>query len=234
MVALGSLPSQPASGTDRHRFVRQGLWHANRIALLRRGAAGWPASVRREQVVRGFVRAQLCRDLQPAGRHHAVRQLFWRRRFELEPDRARHGAGGLARHAADHSLRRAVRSRLFLCRGRSRGLHVVGGKTGRRRTAARRGLQLLERAAVDGARPGQRTFADFRRRSSTTRLGRCAHEIRHQYLSAAKARTLLGWRPLFSLQQGLQRTIDWYKDFLEQTPSWPTHTFAADLVAKSA
>jgi CDP-glucose 4,6-dehydratase len=40
------------------------------------------------------------------------------------------------------------------------------------------------------------------------------NEIRHQYLSAAKARNILGWRPLFTLEEGLQRTIDWYKDFL--------------------
>lgn len=48
-----------------------------------------------------------------------------------------------------------------------------------------------------------------------TVLNNASHEIRHQYLSAAKARRLLNWRPLFSLEQGLQRTIDWYKNFLE-------------------
>jgi len=41
-----------------------------------------------------------------------------------------------------------------------------------------------------------------------------SHEIRHQYLSAAKARTQLGWSPLFDLREGLTRTIDWYKGFL--------------------
>lgn len=40
------------------------------------------------------------------------------------------------------------------------------------------------------------------------------NEIRHQYLSAAKAREQLQWSPLFSLEQGLQRTIGWYRDFL--------------------
>jgi CDP-glucose 4,6-dehydratase len=42
-----------------------------------------------------------------------------------------------------------------------------------------------------------------------------SNEIRHQYLSAEKARTLLGWTPLFTLEQGLDKTITWYKDFLE-------------------
>ncbi len=43
---------------------------------------------------------------------------------------------------------------------------------------------------------------------------RACHEIRHQYLSAAKARRLLAWQPLFTLTQGLQRTIPWYRSYL--------------------
>jgi CDP-glucose 4,6-dehydratase len=39
------------------------------------------------------------------------------------------------------------------------------------------------------------------------------NEIRHQYLSAAKARARLGWAPLFDLDTGLGRTIGWYKEF---------------------
>jgi CDP-glucose 4,6-dehydratase len=41
------------------------------------------------------------------------------------------------------------------------------------------------------------------------------NEIRHQYLSAAKAREQLNWKPQFSLDEGLARTIDWYQDFLQ-------------------
>jgi CDP-glucose 4,6-dehydratase len=40
------------------------------------------------------------------------------------------------------------------------------------------------------------------------------NEIRHQYLSAEKARRLLGWGPLFTLDEGLRMTIEWYKEFL--------------------
>lgn len=40
------------------------------------------------------------------------------------------------------------------------------------------------------------------------------NEIRHQYLSALKARQVLEWQPLFALDEGLVRTIQWYKSFL--------------------
>ena len=40
-------------------------------------------------------------------------------------------------------------------------------------------------------------------------------EIRHQYLSAQKARKMLGWSPLFTLDQGLERTIEWYRNALQ-------------------
>lgn len=44
-----------------------------------------------------------------------------------------------------------------------------------------------------------------------------AGEIRDQYLSAAKARRLLGWRATYTLQKGLAETIDWYRAFLGGT-----------------
>ena len=43
-----------------------------------------------------------------------------------------------------------------------------------------------------------------------------SNEIRHQYLSAEKARRVLGWQPLFTLDSGLDRTIKWYREFLRQ------------------
>jgi CDP-glucose 4,6-dehydratase len=44
-------------------------------------------------------------------------------------------------------------------------------------------------------------------------LNEANNEIRHQYLSAEKARKILSWKPLFNLDQGLAMTIDWYKNF---------------------
>ncbi len=43
-----------------------------------------------------------------------------------------------------------------------------------------------------------------------------SNEIKHQYLSAAKARRKLGWKPLYSMEEGMARTFQWYRDFLKQ------------------
>jgi CDP-glucose 4,6-dehydratase len=41
-----------------------------------------------------------------------------------------------------------------------------------------------------------------------------AHEIRHQYLSADKARRLLGWHPRYEMEAALAETIAWYRAYL--------------------
>ena len=46
--------------------------------------------------------------------------------------------------------------------------------------------------------------------------GEAVHEIREQYLSAEKARTVLGWTPEFAFDEGLRRTIDWYRGVLKE------------------
>jgi nucleoside-diphosphate-sugar epimerase len=45
-------------------------------------------------------------------------------------------------------------------------------------------------------------------------LNRATHEIRHQYLSAAKAKAALRWEALYTLDEGLRRTVAWYHHFL--------------------
>jgi CDP-glucose 4,6-dehydratase len=42
-------------------------------------------------------------------------------------------------------------------------------------------------------------------------LGTASHEIDHQYLSAAKARRVLDWRPRYSLEEALAETVEWYR-----------------------
>ena len=44
-------------------------------------------------------------------------------------------------------------------------------------------------------------------------LSDAPNEIPHQYLSAEKARTDLGWTSAYTLEQGLAETIAWYRDY---------------------
>jgi CDP-glucose 4,6-dehydratase len=43
--------------------------------------------------------------------------------------------------------------------------------------------------------------------------GQATNEIRDQFLTAAKARSVLGWEPRFDIEDGMERTIDWYRAF---------------------
>jgi CDP-glucose 4,6-dehydratase len=47
-------------------------------------------------------------------------------------------------------------------------------------------------------------------------LGRNDGEIPAQYLDATKAREVLAWKPAFTLEDGLSRTIAWYRENLER------------------
>ncbi|KRE99449.1 sugar dehydratase [Paenibacillus sp. Soil766] len=44
-------------------------------------------------------------------------------------------------------------------------------------------------------------------------LNLATNEPQRQYLSAKKARDLLGWKPIFDFDTGLIRTINWYKEY---------------------
>ena len=45
-------------------------------------------------------------------------------------------------------------------------------------------------------------------------MNEASNEIRRQSLDASRARRMLNWTPLFTLEQGLARTIRWYREFL--------------------
>ncbi|WP_195431201.1 GDP-mannose 4,6-dehydratase [Clostridium sp. D46t1_190503_E9] len=47
-------------------------------------------------------------------------------------------------------------------------------------------------------------------------LNQGSNEIIHQYLSAKKARTVLGWSPKYTIDEGLSKTVEWYKDFFKK------------------
>lgn len=48
-------------------------------------------------------------------------------------------------------------------------------------------------------------------------LNEASHEIREQYLDCSKAKQMLGWRPKFTIDEGLQETTAWYRNWLENT-----------------
>jgi CDP-glucose 4,6-dehydratase len=47
-------------------------------------------------------------------------------------------------------------------------------------------------------------------------LNEAKEEIRDQSLDSKKAKQILGWQPIFSLEEGLQRTIDWYTRYFQE------------------
>jgi CDP-glucose 4,6-dehydratase len=69
-------------------------------------------------------------------------------------------------------------------------------------------LQLSVREMVEHILSIMGEKPDFDVRNEAT------NEIPHQYLSAKRAREQLGWHPLFSLEDGLKRTVNWYEEFV--------------------
>jgi CDP-glucose 4,6-dehydratase len=61
-------------------------------------------------------------------------------------------------------------------------------------------VALLQKAAGTDLEPDVRATA--------------TNEIDRQFLSAAKARRVLGWRPRYSIDDALRKTIDWYREHL--------------------
>jgi CDP-glucose 4,6-dehydratase len=48
-------------------------------------------------------------------------------------------------------------------------------------------------------------------------LNQAPNEIKHQYLSAQKAKDILNWASKYTLDDGLRKTIEWYKKFLSNS-----------------
>jgi CDP-glucose 4,6-dehydratase len=92
-------------------------------------------------------------------------------------------------------------------------------------------MLLAERLAIDSAFRGEAFNFSYERPMSVLEIAHVilqlmkstlepeilnveSGEIRKQYLSAAKARKKLGWKPLFNMEEGMKRTIDWYHKLL--------------------
>jgi len=64
----------------------------------------------------------------------------------------------------------------------------------------------------------QRLLALMRSNLQPDILNEAQNEILHQCLCAEKARRVLGWKPLFTLDEGLGATIEWYRKFFADEP----------------
>jgi CDP-glucose 4,6-dehydratase len=74
--------------------------------------------------------------------------------------------------------------------------------------SAERPLSVLDAVALMQAAVGTALDPDIRDTASG--------EIPHQYLSAAKARSVLGWQPKYTVEEGLDATVAWYRAVLGQ------------------
>lgn len=60
-------------------------------------------------------------------------------------------------------------------------------------------------------------------------LNRVKNEIMEQYLSAKKAQEILGWKPQFTIEEGLSRTVEWYKRFFSHQKSTTSSELESSL-----
>ena len=60
----------------------------------------------------------------------------------------------------------------------------------------------------------QRVAALMGSRLQPVILGEASNEIKHQHLSAEKARRMLGWSACYAFDAALAETIEWYRDYL--------------------
>ncbi len=86
-----------------------------------------------------------------------------------------------------------------------------------RRELAGRAYNFSNEAQITVRELAQRILAMMGSPLALDVRNEATNEIRKQFLSAARARRDLAWKPLFSLDEGLSRTIAWYRDFLAAT-----------------
>jgi CDP-glucose 4,6-dehydratase len=82
------------------------------------------------------------------------------------------------------------------------------------RTLAGRAFNFSNEIQVTVTEVVQRVLSVMGSKLQPVVQNQVSNEIRHQYLSAKRARTELGWKPLFTLEEGLERTAQWYKEHL--------------------
>jgi len=61
----------------------------------------------------------------------------------------------------------------------------------------------------------EKILAEMKSKLKPEVQNQASNEVRHQFLSAERARTELNWKPMFTLDEGLEKTIAWYREALK-------------------
>ena len=167
--------------------------------------------LRRLEGVHGPDRALLLAHLRPAGGRHALRQHLRRRRPEPVAPRARGGRRGAGRAGAGDPLGRDA------CSATSSTSRTRWPPTWRSPT------RCPARAARRSTPAATRRTASWRSSSCVCRVagtdvapdvrgtGTLHGEIDRQFVDSTKLRERTGWRPAVDLEEGLRRTVEWYR-----------------------
>src|SRR5262249_123349 len=159
-------------------------------------------------------------DLRPhlpdAGVRDALRQLLRRRRPQLEPHRPGDDTLGAARAAAGGPLPRHLRARLILCQGGSPPPPAPGPEhsapagvprgRGGGRVCGGQALRCGTEIQVTALEMVRRLLRLMGSALEPDVRGEATNEIKHQYLSAEKARRMLDWSPHYGLDEALAET----------------------------
>ena len=214
--AAGSLPPLARGPIDRGGLFRQGVWRAGRSCPTRKTRplqGRHPYDVSKscaDLIAQSYAKTyELPVAITRCGNFYGGGDLNWNR---IVPGTIRFGA---ARRAAGDPLRRPVRPRLLLRGRRRRGLHAAG-------RAAALPMPELRGKAFNFSNEIQVTVLELVN-------GFCGHGIGAGARGAqrghqrnpppvserrTRAHACSNWAPLFTLEEGLERTIAWYREFL--------------------
>ena len=207
----------------RGGFVRQGLRRASTSSLRREHGAARPSPLRRQQVLRRHDCTDLRRELRSAGCHHPLRKLLWRWRPQLEP----RGPGTIrsilrGERPVIRSDGKFVRDYFYIEDGAAAYM-LLGERLASNLALRGQAFNFSNESQISVLELVDQILRKMNSQLRPEIQNQASNEIRHQYLSAERARTLLKWRPQYTLDTGLDRTIAWYRDFLG-VPAAMAHT----------
>ncbi|MFN8376872.1 MAG: hypothetical protein U0694_28865 [Anaerolineae bacterium] len=114
-------------------------------------------------------------------------------------------------------MARHIRDYFYVEDARRGSVHSAGRTTGGNRDLIGHAFNFSNESQVTVLELVERILKLMHADVQPEILNQASNEIRAQYLSAAKARSMFQWEPEFTLDEGLERTIEWYRRFFEET-----------------